>query len=94
MNTPELEVHLNRLTAYFEGQNGWDFAELAPDAKAQWVKYIGGFTLDISNVEVTAKLSQEQSSRDRSNVATALLERGQGADTAVARLIMQGIRGF
>ena len=87
MDDAALQDQIGTLVRAHEPASGWQLDELAPNLWADWRGLIRGFRFEISQFDLTAKISQGDSPGDRPGVAAGLRTRGLLDDPSMARLV-------
>lgn len=87
MDDEALQQQIRDLVLANEPVDGWRTDELAPHLWSGWRKAIQGYRLEISEFDLTAKISQGDAVGDKPGVAEGLRRRGLQQDAMVARLV-------
>lgn len=89
-----LRRQLDDLTAAHEGRRAapWRVADAPADFIDAQLKAIVGLELAITRIEAKWKMSQNRSEADRQGVAAGLQAEGSPDQTAVARLVTEGLK--
>ncbi|MEZ0470069.1 FMN-binding negative transcriptional regulator [Luteimonas salinilitoris] len=87
MSDEALQLQIGDLVKAHEPSQGWRLSELAPDLWSQWRELIRGYRFEVSRFDLTAKISQGDSSGDTAGVTAGLRDRALLDDIAMARLV-------
>ena len=87
MDDSELKAQIATLVLAHEPSGGWRLEELAPELWSKWLGQIRGFHFEISQFDLTAKISQGDSPGDLLGIACGLRNRGLLDDESMARIV-------
>jgi len=87
LNGQETAQVVDRLTAVYEGSDGWSTAQMDPRAHAAMIAAITGFRIDITDIQGKAKLSQNKPASLRATITRTLEQSDLPVDRDVARLM-------
>lgn len=87
-----LQKQIRDLVLASEPGDGWRTDELSPHLWDGWRKAIQGYRLEISEFDLTAKISQGDAPDDKPGVVEGLRQRGLQQDGMMARLV-EGYNG-
>ncbi|TLX56238.1 hypothetical protein DN824_17045 [Stutzerimonas nosocomialis] len=87
MDDHALQDQIKDLVLANEPADGWRIEELAPHLWAGWRKAIRGYRLEVTEFDLTAKLSQGDSPGDKPGVVQGLRRRALQDDATMARLV-------
>lgn len=87
MDGAALQKQISDLVAVHERSDGWQMTELAPDLWQEWQALIQLYRIEVSQFDLTAKLSYGEVAEDRPGIVSGLRERSTLGDEAVARLL-------
>lgn len=82
-----LQRQIRDLVLASEPDDGWRTDELSPLLWNGWRKAIRGYRLEISEFDLTAKISQGDTPGDKPGVAEGLRKRGLQQDAMMAKLV-------
>lgn len=82
-----LQQQIKDLVLASEPEDGWRTDELSPHLWGGWRKAIQGYRLEISEFDLTAKISQGDAPGDKPGVVEGLRQRWLQQDAMMARLV-------